>query len=363
MQIESIHELEMLLITPVLQKTPSAWWGHVPFAFWIMQNMKPSTFVELGTHYGVSYAAFCESVKQNRLNTKCFAVDSWTGDEQSGKYGLDVFLKVKDINNERYSAFSELLWMEFDDAVKNFNNESIDLLHLDGFHSYDAVKHDFEVWSPKLSKKSVVLFHDTNVRKNGFGVWKLFDQLRLQYDAFEFLHGNGLGIICFGDDCSDSIREMCKLKDDADISSIRNFYAYFGSFWINRIESYVTNETMHNSIIELERKLTILQKKDKKTYNCINSLRMQNELLKSEINLIEKKCDDLSSALSAATSELELVVKNSNILKSEISLLEEGRNNLIKDFNKIYKSDIYNMHNFNLLREHIYLLEKKINIV
>jgi hypothetical protein len=34
---------------------PSAWTQHVPFAMCLIDLLRPRTFVELGTHYGVSY--------------------------------------------------------------------------------------------------------------------------------------------------------------------------------------------------------------------------------------------------------------------------------------------------------------------
>jgi hypothetical protein len=87
----------------------SAWYGHVPFAHWVVGALKPRMLVELGTHYGVSYSAFCEPVVRNGLDTRCFAVDTWKGDDQSGHYGEEVYLDFRRFHNERYGAFSELL--------------------------------------------------------------------------------------------------------------------------------------------------------------------------------------------------------------------------------------------------------------
>jgi O-antigen biosynthesis protein len=50
----------------------SAWFGHLPFAFWLMQVVRPTLLVELGTHNGISYAAFCQSVLREGMNTQCF---------------------------------------------------------------------------------------------------------------------------------------------------------------------------------------------------------------------------------------------------------------------------------------------------
>lgn len=68
----------LLLLTnfkPVILGT-SAWIQHTPFAYWLVKVFKPSIFVELGTHYGVSYFSFCQSVKDQYLPTKCYAVDT-----------------------------------------------------------------------------------------------------------------------------------------------------------------------------------------------------------------------------------------------------------------------------------------------
>lgn len=165
----------------------SAWYGHVPFAHWIVGASKPRTLVELGTQNGVSYAAFCEAVVRNGLNTRCYAVDTWLGDDQTGHYGEEVYAYFRIFHDERYGAFSELMRCTFDDALTYMSDASVDLLHIDGLHTYEAVRNDFESWRPKLSDSAIVLFHDTNVRERDYGVWRLWEELHAQPTKFRLI--------------------------------------------------------------------------------------------------------------------------------------------------------------------------------
>jgi hypothetical protein len=199
----------------------SAWHGHVAFAHWVVDAVRPRLLVELGTQAGVSYAAFCRAVKTLELETSCVAVDTWEGDIQTGTYGNDIFNDLNAYNEKHFSTFSRLSRCRFDDALSQFSESSIDLLHIDGLHTYDAVKHDFETWLPKMSDRGVVLFHDIAVRTRGFGVWRLWDELVQRYPSFQFMHSAGLGVLAVGTHASFRVQSLCNVRSEEGINAIR----------------------------------------------------------------------------------------------------------------------------------------------
>jgi len=186
------------LLSPARVVQPTSWVGHIPFAFWIIEALSPRIFVELGTHTGNSYFAFCQSVAHHKLDTRCYAVDTWKGDPHAGFYDNRVYEDVSAYHDRHYAAFSRLMRMTFDDAACHFSDRSIDLLHIDGLHTYEAVRHDFELWLPKMSDRGVVLFHDINVRANDFGVWKFWEEACRLYPYVSFEHSHGLGVLLTG---------------------------------------------------------------------------------------------------------------------------------------------------------------------
>jgi predicted O-methyltransferase YrrM len=114
----------------------SGWIEHAPFAFWLMEALKPRLLVELGTHQGYSYFVFNQALKRLGAKTLCFAVDTWHGDEHAGYYGEEIFQRVSAHNSEFYGDFSRLIRSTFDEALVRFQNGTFDLLNIDGCHFY-----------------------------------------------------------------------------------------------------------------------------------------------------------------------------------------------------------------------------------
>ena len=224
--------LDAVFMRPARIDVPSAWYGHVPFAHWLVAHAAPRTLVELGSHNGVSYAAFCEAVARIGVPARCTAVDTWQGDEHAGFYGDAVYDDLKRFHDPRFGGFSSLMRCTFDEARGFFADGSLDLLHIDGLHTYEAVRHDWENWRTALSDRAVVLFHDVNERQGSFGVWRLWDELRAAYPSFTFLHSHGLGVLAVGKAAPRAVLELCAAeRNPAACSRLRERFAQLGERW------------------------------------------------------------------------------------------------------------------------------------
>jgi O-antigen biosynthesis protein len=214
--------------TPPRYLSPlSAWVEHIPFAFALMQLLRPRTFVELGVHLGDSYCAFCQAADVLSLETRCTGIDTWQGDSQSGEYGPENLEALRAHHDPQYGRFSRLAQTTFDDAARGVADQSIDLLHLDGLHTYDAVRNDVGTWLPKLSPRGMLLMHDTRVTRDGFGVHKVWAELRGRFPSFEFYHGSGLGVLAAGAEPVPEVGAFLK-EANREPDATRAFFAAVG---------------------------------------------------------------------------------------------------------------------------------------
>lgn len=228
----------IVLAEPERLVFPPPWAGHIPFAFWLVDACRPGLLVELGTHTGNSFCAFAQAIDTLGLSTRTYAVDTWEGDPHAGLYGEEVFRELGAYHDRRYGRFSRLLRMRFDQALDHFADGSIDILHIDGLHTYEAVRSDFETWLPKMSRRGVVLFHDINVRQDDFGVWRLWEEVSARYPALGFLHSNGLGVAYVGDlPAPGDLGRLLALASsgDTELNAVRQFFSRLGAGLTERV--------------------------------------------------------------------------------------------------------------------------------
>lgn len=209
-------------ITPQIREK-SAWLGHRNFVFDLIKFLRPGTVVELGTHYGASFFTFCQALQDGEIKGKCYAIDTWRGDDNTGAYDDEVFELVKNTLDGHFASVGEMIRLTFDEALERFPENSIDVLHIDGAHDFESVAHDFDSWLPKLASGGVVLMHDTAVNNiEGFGVFRLWETLKGTYPHLEFIHWNGLGVL-FPKGLTTSTKELIDRKVEIETTyTVRN---------------------------------------------------------------------------------------------------------------------------------------------
>lgn len=168
----------------------SAWKGHEGFAQWLVNRKVPETVVDLGVDTGFSTFNWATP----RIG-HVYGIDSFMGDEHAG---------IKETYDYVHNMRSQL---GLDDRITFIKgmfaevaltwDKPIDILHIDGFHTYEAVKMDYDTWSPFVKDDGIILFHDTCVFYPGFGVYKFFEELAQAKSGktLNFTHSYGLGIV------------------------------------------------------------------------------------------------------------------------------------------------------------------------
>jgi predicted O-methyltransferase YrrM len=81
-----------------------------------------------------------------------------------------------------------------------FNNEDIDLLFIDGDHSYDGVKMDFEMYSPLVKKGGIIAVHDIAIhsQESSCEVKRFWDEIKEKYNYIEYINNPKQGCCGIG---------------------------------------------------------------------------------------------------------------------------------------------------------------------
>ena len=369
----SLIEYQSFFWSPDYLEATSAWIEHIPFGFWIIEVLKPRVVVELGIHSGTSYFAFCQAVKTLNIDTSCYGVDTWKGDEHAGFYGEEVFETVTNHNTKEFSRFSTLIRSTFDEAKEYFIDDSIDLLHIDGLHTYEAVKHDFENWLPKLSERGLVMLHDINVREKNFGVFKLWEELKQKYQHFQFDFGYGLGIISAGKIIQEELKELFnESKNGAYYRFLKNIFSERGNFFkvSSHNESLLKKQkesvkTLAEANAELTETKQVLESHNRQLEERNRELEIQKGQLEGLFANLELTNKELQKKYGVDKAELLGKIRTTGVLLKNISdelAVIKKENELFKKHITWYRDTYETRSLLGVLKEKIrYLFKKKLN--
>jgi len=292
-----------------------AWTGHAYFAYDLVRNLKPKLIVELGTYKGTSLFSFAQAVKDSALKTEIHAIDAWEGDVHMGFYGSEIYHSVVDIVHRNYGQQQIRLCKKyFDEAVKDFPNHSIDILHIDGTHTYEAVKNDYENWKNKVKLEGVILFHDILVAD--FGVWKLWKEIKEEhpnYQYIDFKHNYGLGVLF----------KSQEIKEKIDFENIDLFILNYE----NRAAAHLIKEEMSFVRTELQALKAKQVTKSNFAQLFYNIGQDFNEIDSIKFNIQEGKNQcafDLSKIKNIQSFRLDPINLNSKIKLNSVKIVTEN---------------------------------------
>lgn len=288
----------------ICRPNKSAWVHHLHFAACLIASSQPKILVELGTHWGDSYFTFCQAINELNIGTISYAVDTWEGEQHAGTYDHSIFDFVNAYNSTQYSGRSHLLRETFDTANEKFDDASIDLLHIDGLHTYEAVSKDFQKWYPKVSPQGIILFHDITCRHADFGVWELWREIKdAGYTTLEFDHGYGLGVLIKDlENVPISFKDLFLNKNAHDQ---HNTLAALKASSINYTKQRILIETLESEKQAIKDQLEA----NSKSFKTLENIDPQKDITKNSIGDARRKQFSLSSKLASpfkAISQLRL---------------------------------------------------------
>jgi predicted O-methyltransferase YrrM len=171
----------------------------------IVKNINPKIVLEIGTARGGTLFLFAKNFSED---ASIITVDQ-PGWPLSGGYPfwemwlLETFKKR---NQNIYIIRSDSQKIE---TVKKIDSilqgEKLDLLFIDGDHSYEGVRKDFELYSTLVKNGGIIAFHDCLLDRDEYGnggVKKFWDEIKKNYSFKEIIKDKnkkefGIGVIFF----------------------------------------------------------------------------------------------------------------------------------------------------------------------
>ncbi len=319
-------------------KLKAAYWeGHRYFVYDLIKFIKPKKMLELGSQYGCSLFSFCQSVKDNNLDTEINAVDRWKGDIEAEHTGEEVFEIVNKTKDKYFSALKiNLFQMDFDDALPSFQDNSIDIIHIDGGHRFEDVDHDLKTWLPKLKENGIILFHDvfSHIDRGSCDHWEMIKE-KYEYH-FEYKHSCGLGILFpKGNLLYKKIENARFFKYFYNLYKYKSLYEYTDFRFKELSDLYVERyKVIENQSEMIKERDDVIKGQEKLIEERLNAINKQSEMIKERDNVIKGQEKLIEERLCSINKQSEMIKERDNVIKECDNAIKQ-RDEIIQQRDKL----------------------------
>lgn len=310
-----------LFMRPLFLKK-SGWLEHVPFGFWLIEAHRPETVVELGSRTGTAYFAFCQAIDHLELQTRCVSASPWQSDETSGYNGDAAYTRARAHNDAHYPVFSRLSRTTLDVALEQFEDSSIDLLHITDAAA-DSLQALFEAWRPKLSPRAIVICDQAEPSQANAADRKFLAGLRTQYPAFEFTLPQGFVLLGVGPQQTEPVRRLLDTPvSDTARHDIFEIFARLGRGCADSLradEQFERGETYRRVANDQKKKVEVLQTDLAKTKEDLNRHARENREAQASL---KARTEKQLSECGALTERIQMLQELRAEHKEEIAALK-----------------------------------------
>lgn len=167
----------------------------------IFQKLNPQYIMEIGTANGGTLFSFC---KLAREDATIISVDLPEGPFSGGypEWKIPIYQAFAKENQKLYLLREDSHQQETLEEIKKIlTSNKLDFLFIDGDHSYEGVKKDFEMYSPLVRKGGIVAFHDIcnkDITREDIEVPIFWREIKSKFNFKEIIFDNfnfGIGIL------------------------------------------------------------------------------------------------------------------------------------------------------------------------